>query len=225
MINIVTVKWGDKYSAEAVNKLNHSIALNTYVKYNIYCYTDDPTGLHPYIKVIPIEDNLEVWWNKLALFQEDFGGIKGKIIYFDLDIVIQKNLTPILKYDSFTLIKCFWKPYKEIHKSPIRNDHNINSSVMVWNANENIHIWDHFNTDPEYFMLEYRGIDGFMFHEDLEAEFFKENLIYSRLYGINEDSWYNPGTDWYLKEAIICIMNGQTTKEDYIKLQIDINKL
>jgi hypothetical protein len=213
--SIVTVKWGDKYSAEDVNALyNH--------KYPFFCYTDDPKGLHPNIQVIPIEDDLEVWWNKLSMFKRDFGGIKGKIIYFDLDVVIQNDIETLLAYDTFTLIKCYWKPYKELHTTGIRHDMNINSSVMVWNANENVHIWEHFNSDPEWFMLNYRGIDGFMFHEDLEAEFFKENLIYSRLYGINADSWYNPQEAYCLKDAVVCLMNGQTVKEDYKRLKLDL---
>lgn len=213
--NIITVKWGDKYSAEDVNKLYDP-------RYDFYCYTDDPKGLHESIKVLPIEGSLEIYWNKLALFQKDFGNIKGRILYLDLDVVIQNNIAPLFEYDKFTLIKCYWKPYKELHKTGIRNDMNINSSVMVWNANENIHIWEHFNSDPEWFMLNYKGIDGFMFHEGVTSQYFEKNLIYSRLFGINADSWYNPRASWCLKEALICLMNGPTTQEDYKKLELDL---
>jgi hypothetical protein len=213
--NLVTVKWGTKYTSDDVNKLYDPT-------YNCYCMTDDATGLNPNIKIIDCEHDLDGFWNKVSLFQ---GGLfTGKTIYLDLDIVIQNDISLLLNQSSFTVVKCYWKPLKEIPQRKNHIHHNINSSVMVWNEDENIDIWNKFIEDPEYYMLKYRGNDDFMWWEGFTFQYWPKDLIYSRLYGINADSWYNPGTNWYLPEAKICLMNGETTKQDYISLEKDINK-
>lgn len=224
-MNVLTVKFGDKYPSSHVNKLYDDVGGN------FYCYTDDSTDLNPNIKVIPIDDSVEGVWHKLAMFRKDFGGIKGKIMYLDLDLVIQKDIKELYnQYNTFTMVECYWKPLKELYNNPhysIVTDMNINSSVMIWNQNENVHIWDFFIDNPEYYMLKHLyGIDRFLFWERLAPNsFFKKYDIYSRRYGISaEDGWYKRSPSYFVKDAFICLMNGQTTKKDYIELKKDINK-
>lgn len=215
-MNVVTVKIGSKYSSDYVNALYDSIYSS-----NFYCYTDDSEGLNPNIKVIEPIEELDGVWNKLALFSLDL----GKVIYLDLDVVIQGDIESIYNVDTFTMVKCYWKPLDQLYDGWMNNmDHNINSSVMVWNGLENIDIWNKFMEDPEYYMTKYHGIDHFIFHEGFTSDFWEQGKIYSRLYGINEDSWHNPQKEYFLTGAEICLMNGQTTKKDYIRLANDINK-
>lgn len=225
-MNILTVKFGDKYPSSYVNKLYDEVGGN------FYCYTDDPLDLNPNIKIIPIDDDVEGVWHKLAMFRKDFGGIKGKIMYLDLDVVIQKNIEELYnQFNKFTMIECYWKPLSELYDSDhyhIVTDMNINSSVLIWNQNENIHIWNAFMENPEYYMLKHLGIDRFLFWEKLAPNsFFKKYDIYSRLYGISaEEGWYNTADKpYFVKDAFICLMNGQTSKKDYIELQNDINNI
>jgi hypothetical protein len=201
-MHIITVKWGSKYNSDDVNKLyNKSYD-------NFYCMTDDATGLNPNIKVIDCEPNLDGVWNKLALFKLKL----GKLLYLDLDVIIQNDLTLLYDKDSFTMIKCYWKPLKEISQRKNHIHHNINSSVMVWNEDENIDIWDKFMEDPEYYMLKYHGIDHFIWWEGFTSQYWDRGLIYSKGYGIDADSWYNPGRDWYKEDAIIQLLNGDLYK-------------
>jgi hypothetical protein len=171
--------------------------------------TDDPTGLNPNIKVIPCEPDLDGVWNKLALFKLNL----GKLLYLDLDVIIQQDLTPLYDQDSFTLIRCYWKPLKMLYDGYLNNkDHNINSSVMLLNNQDNIDIWNKFMEDPEYYMLTYPGIDHFIWHEGFTSQYWPQGLIYSKGYGINADSWYNPGTDWTDPNAIVQLLNGNLYK-------------
>lgn len=231
-MNILTVKWGTKYSHEHVNRLHELIGHCTF-----YCYTEDPSGLNPNINVIPIEEDLPDVWNKLALFKENFGNIKGKIMYLDLDVIVYNDLKSDLydAYDNFTMVKCYWKPLKELYKERkefsrypndyhIKTDMDINSSVMIWNQNENVHIWNTFMNDPESYMLKYLGIDRFLFWEKLSNNFFDPNLVYSRYYGIDEDSWFNPNWPYLVPNGIVCLLNGNTAERHYIKAMNDINK-
>jgi hypothetical protein len=96
---------------------------------------------------------------------------------------------------------------------------------MLWSGKENIDIWNKFIQDPEYYMLIYHGIDHFIYHEGFTSRYWPRGLIYSRKYGIDaRDGWYQPGNNWFKKDAIVCLMNGPTTKQDYIELENDINK-
>lgn len=55
-INVFTVKWGSKYSAEYVNKLYASIRKNTSWQVDFYCFTDDQYGINKDIKVKILDD-------------------------------------------------------------------------------------------------------------------------------------------------------------------------
>ena len=82
MKTILTLKYGDKYSSDAVN----SIYEHTEGKFNYVCVTDDPKGLAGDIGVLNIEHEPAGNMEKLKLFQlKDM----GTIMYLDLDIRIQ----------------------------------------------------------------------------------------------------------------------------------------
>jgi hypothetical protein len=61
-------------------------------------------------------------------------------------------------------------------------------------------------------MLKYHGIDHFIWHEGFTSQYWDRGLIYSKGYGINADSWYHPGRDWYKEDAIIQLLNGDLYK-------------
>jgi hypothetical protein len=183
MVNILCVKWGDKYNHEYVNTLYKSLH-----QYSFYCYTEDSTGLHPDIKVIPIPPKpvLKVWWNKLALFSRDFP-VKGKNIFFDLDVKINSDPVPHLKnidWSKLNLVDCHWKS-DPIYDRPTSYDVRIHSSIMVWESNENTYeIWDHFNQSgyKDYFLRKYVGIDRYIVHEEFEYDLLPSDLSQSKMY-------------------------------------------
>ena len=95
MINVLCVKWGTKYSAEDVNHLHDMVQKYLYKPFTFYCHTEDPTGVKA--NIIPIEEDLEIYWNKLNLFKPGF--VDGDVnLYLDLDVVIQNDITPLLHY-------------------------------------------------------------------------------------------------------------------------------
>lgn len=178
MLNIITVKWGKKYNSSFVNRIYNMCVKNISIPFKMYCYTDCARGIKKDINIIriPKENTLELWWNKLALFEENM--FKGMCLFFDLDVVIQNNINHICddyKKNKLTLIKIPW------------ND-SINSSVMLWNSDEANYIWKYFNENPDYYVLKYRGIDRFISEEKLKINYFKEGFIYFRLYGVNKEN-------------------------------------
>ena len=219
-MNIITVKWGDKYSCEDVNELYDSI-VNKLMwgehedSINFYCYTEDGGDLNYNIKWLPLKDyGLEGVWNKLAMFKK---GIlpEGKWLYLDLDIIIQHRLDDLYMEGEFTMVKCYWKPIEVLRDDWVFEgrtikDHDLNSSVMVFYHDENHHIWEHFMVSPEDYMLAYPGIDGFIYCEGFKPKnYWEQGMIYSKYYGFEENSWHNPPDEpYYLPDAIICLLNG-----------------
>ena len=69
--------------------------------FNFYCLTENPKGLEEEVNVIPLPKNntLEKWWNKMYLFDDNVVRQKGENLFFDLDIIIQKNIDDIVNYD------------------------------------------------------------------------------------------------------------------------------
>jgi hypothetical protein len=122
---VCCVKMGDKYGPEYVTRLRDGVARHLAAPHNFVCFTDDPV---PGVKCYPLPAELPGWWAKLGLFR-----LKRPLIYFDLDVVITGDLSPLLKWQSFSAIKDWWLK-------------GINSSVMVLTGNE-AHVWDRFKPD------------------------------------------------------------------------------
>mgnify|MGYP001588276459 FL=1 len=173
--NIIFVKHGDKYSSEHVNKL-HKQLKEFYPNANYHCYTEYPMGLN--IPFIPCfnKPTLRFWWNKLAMFSEDFP-VHGKCLFFDLDMDIKRDPSEFIKWDGLTILKDYWKD--DLYMAPHAYDVHINSSVITWTAGEQSHIWDHFLSNKDYFMRKYKGIDRFLVHEGLKFNTFKHGLVNS----------------------------------------------
>lgn len=214
-MNIISVKWGDKYSADYVNQLYRMVRGNTTYDFDFWCYTDDPTGIYPEIKVMPMpDDGLEEWWPKLRMFEQ--GRFQGECCFFDLDIVIHNSIDDILDLmnEHPTFILATWKgdinkhtTYEEGMLQSHAYNMTINSSCIRWNADNVSHIWEKFWDNPEYYMNKYCGIDRFIYHEDIEFNTFKPGWFYSRLEGIKVED--KATLEYYTyPRAKVCIMNG-----------------
>ena len=161
------------------------------IPFNFYCLTEDKEGIDSDVIIIPIQYDLKIWWNKLAMFEKGFGDLKGQCLYFDLDVVIQKNIECFIK-KHFHKIHCYWKnpdmveSDKEVKK---RNTIN-NSSIMSWTANDKFlnEVWQEFIEEKEWFLELYRGIDRYMDWEfPYLIKHYSKELVYS----------YREGADWY----------------------------
>lgn len=131
---IACIKTGDKYGPEYVTRLRDGIRRHLKNPHRFVCYTDNPVEG---IDCEPLPANLPVWWAKLGLFR-----IGRPLLYFDLDVVITGDLSPLLDWEGFGAIKDWWQP-------------GINSSVMKLSGAEK-HVWDNFK--PEM-MARYPGGD------------------------------------------------------------------
>lgn len=215
---ISCVKWGDKFSHEHVNRLYRMVCKQFDDEFQFVCYTENPTDIHPDIKIIPLdlEHDLETWWWKLTLFEHPTDEIN---LFFDLDVVIQNNITHLKSYvnnDRLRVVKSYWKPHLEGAVQEIKNqfDMNINSSVLIWRG-DLTDIWKTFIEDPEFYMMKYKGIDSYIYFDHREKiDYLPEGEVYSRLYGYDRHNHWNthekpePDSLYYKEDFNICIFNG-----------------
>ena len=138
MNHIVCVKWGGKYISKYANVLESMCKRHVTVPFEFHCITENPQGLDPHIKTIELPKDLGVksWWNKLWMFGSHFP-LQGNILYFDLDIIIHKNIDELFKInpDKFMIIRDF-------NRCRMKDWNVCNSSVMRWKTGTMNYLWD-----------------------------------------------------------------------------------
>ena len=107
---VVCLKYGNKYSAEYVNKLYSMVKRNLTVPFEFVCYTEDSSDIDTDIRVEPIQiiPGVSGWWYKPMFFNPNLG-LKGTILFFDLDVIIFNNIDNLFSYEAgkFCIIRDF----------------------------------------------------------------------------------------------------------------------
>ena len=159
-IKIVTmIKWGVGYPADAFNRTYRALKVNLDSDVEIVCVTDDPTGLEPGIKSVPLAEiplDRSKWndgmWPKVALFKEDVFPTGAKVLYVDVDIAVVGDLMCFfnqIQPDEMQIIKD-WKTYHEQWFPKLfPSNRGGNSSTLGFVAGDHSNIWDQFVADPD----------------------------------------------------------------------------
>jgi hypothetical protein len=166
--NIVTLKWGNRYGSDYVNRLANSVRSNTSMDVNIVCFTDDGRGIDPSIQVFPIpeidlpEAASITGWRKLCLFRTDLP-IEGECLFLDLDIVIKGPLDQFFTYepDRIPIIH----NWKAMHKTWFRKRPEVgNSSVFRFKANQCGFVWEQFHREKEWALANFQPPQTYLTH-------------------------------------------------------------
>lgn len=146
MINIVCLKWGDKYGAEYVNNLFEGIKKNTTTEFRFHCFTDNSIGILDgvIIHALPYRD-IEIWWNKLYLFSDEIRIPKGeKIFYVDLDTLITNNIDELLQVNVDKIVML-----RDFLVGLAKSCSNIASGLMAWKHGDYAYVWEDFIKNPD----------------------------------------------------------------------------
>lgn len=102
---VFCMKWGKAYPAEDVNILHAMVARNLRGPYQFICFTDNPEGIHPGVKCLPLPElgceippDVPGKWPKVALWARDLFGLQGVALFIDLDSVIVGDITCYFEY-------------------------------------------------------------------------------------------------------------------------------
>jgi len=210
MRSILTLKYGEKYSSEHVNK----IAEQTKYQYNYFCITDNAQGLDSRITPIPIPEEAEGHWLKIWMYNLNY---LGDVLYLDLDVSIQKDIDHLWNYidETPTIVYTFWKnkgfPEFMGDTHSMRYMSNYNSSAVLWRSGSSAakSIWETFYEHSDYYQTKYWGDDRFLWHEDIELNTFPKGEFYSFVYGAD---YYGVDDDnksfKYRPDYTIALLNG-----------------
>ena len=144
---VVCLKYGNKYSAEYVNKLYSMVKRNLTVPFEFVCYTEDPSDIDTDIRVEPIQiiPGVSGWWYKPMFFNPNLG-LKGTILFFDLDVIVFDNIDNLFSYEAgkFCIIRDF-------NRHVIKNYNKFNSSIFRLTTNMHQHVYTDFikNTNAQ----------------------------------------------------------------------------
>ncbi len=103
-VNVVCVKWGDRYGAHYVNALHNGVLKHLKRPFIFHCCTDDASGLQQDIHIIPFPDNpgIQRGWPdvlvKLMLTRDGFGNLQGPTLFLDLDVLIIDDIDCFFDY-------------------------------------------------------------------------------------------------------------------------------
>lgn len=211
MKTILTLIYGSKYNADDVHRIYNA----TNGKYNYVCLADEENAKHlrQEITVIPLDPELEGHWHKINMFNVD---IPGKVLYLDLDVIIQNSLEKFFDFSFHpTICYCYWKSteehitYDNAYPISFKWLGMYNSSVMTWQDNNAKYIYDMFMQNPEYYMTKYWGDDRFLFHEDTKMNIFPKKMMYSFIAGVDHNTDVSPRAFQIKPEYPIVLLNGQ----------------
>lgn len=144
MINILCVRFGNKYGPQYVERLRNMVARHITVPYEFICLTDDPTPIDGVRLIVqPHSGYARGWWHKVHMFDPALP-INGRILYFDLDVIICNNINKLAQSQSekdFFGIRDFNRKFHPHWNA-------LNSSVMSWQHGLHTDVWTVFKTNP-----------------------------------------------------------------------------
>jgi hypothetical protein len=142
-LTILCVRFGNKYGRSYVERLRNMIARNITVPYELVCLTDDQHPIEGVRSIVqPQAGYQRLWWHKVHMFDPSLL-LSGRILYFDLDIIICNNVDRLAAGagNKFLGIKDFNRKFH-----PSWNI--LNSSVMSWIHGSQSHIFNDFKSNP-----------------------------------------------------------------------------
>jgi len=164
-MNFFTLKWGDKYSSEYVNRLYGSLVKHYHKPFTLTCYTDDYNGIHDEVKIANINllrrynTNRVFTYEKLILMDFHETGT-----WLDLDILIHNNITDLDYSSKFKMIWNHWNPLSRSYTWYGKGSScHVNSSFVYWNNPE----WLKRFTADNWEKIEwtYKSLDKYLFYQ------------------------------------------------------------
>lgn len=164
-LDVVCWKWRpprayrSHFGSEQVNVLQRMVARNLRLPHRFTCITDDPHGIDPSVRVIPLWDtygdipspagpNNPSCYRRLRMFSAEARELIGeRIVSMDLDTVITGDLTPLFDRDDDFVI---WGGVAMQPRLRVPFCW-YNGSLMMLRAGTRTRVWDEFDprTSPQ----------------------------------------------------------------------------
>lgn len=168
-VNILTLKWGERYGSDFVNRLHHAVARHLRRPHRFVCFTDDPAGLEAGVESFPIPEidlppgPAVTGWRKLCLFRDDLP-VEGLSLFLDLDIVVTGSLDAFFDFGRADQIPIIHN-WVSLRKRLLGLDPQVgNSSVFRFQANACRFVWDQFHAERDWALANFRPPQRYLTH-------------------------------------------------------------
>lgn len=155
MMNVICLKWGDKYGPEYVNKLYNMTQRHTTIPFRFVCFTDNQQGLDSAVDAKPLlikENNVSGWWHKISFFQDEIYDLEGDLFFMDLDVVIINKIDKFFKIQETNEFIGIWDWVAR------RKDiEHFNSSIFKMPIGKFSYIWHAFEQNASAIMRRLHG--------------------------------------------------------------------
>ena len=241
MLNVFCTLWGDKYDISYVDKLYSMVERNCDESFQFFCQTDKK-GFRsevitlPFLTEFPRSTPKEMeeekaykhgkarLWDrpKLNYWIPNGWGISGRKIAFDIDIIIQNNLQPILDlFENKPLTMRSWWHNMEHESWPDwrrRYGARNNGGFFMWTDEQVIEIYEDIrdNWNKIYFCFT-GGSDNYLSTRHLDKfDFIPPDYTYS----FNRGCEYPHDLKMWeeRKEKIICVFNTDVGNNTHLEL-------
>jgi len=161
-MNIICMKWGNKFTADYVNRLYAMVSRNLSYKFRFVCFTEDSDGIRSEVEIQELPEldlppgSPERGWRKLTVFKKNFGGLSGITLFLDLDVVIVGSLDEFFSHPGDFLVAHDKKNPKKIEG---------NSSVFRFKIGEHSEILEYFENNSEIIKSEVRHEQAYLSRE------------------------------------------------------------
>jgi len=220
---VVCLKYGNKYSAEYVNKLYSMVERHLTTPHEFICFTEDPTDIDARIKIKPLEliPGIEGWWYKLMFFNPNLG-LEGTILFLDLDLIIFNNIDYLFMYkpNAFCILRHFnrrdtLRPVSKDFTDYLsrRNEDSclkFNSSVFRLQTGQHSRVYTDFVKDSKNIIDRFDGDQEWMNHV------IRQNYNYWPYEWIRSYKLEMKGRSIIKPETSVAVFHGKPKPSDYV---------
>lgn len=143
-ISVVCWKWsspnGPNFGPEYVNRLRCALKTHLQLPHQLYCFTNDTSGIHPDVKTFPILEFTDTprCRRRMKQFDSAMRGLVGpRMLSIDLDVVIVDDITAIV--DRPEPLVCWKVAYANV----------FSGSFLLMDTGHLHHLYERFAADPE----------------------------------------------------------------------------
>lgn len=160
MIEVVCWKWRpprgyrSTFGPQTVNVLRAMVERHLHVPHRFTCITDEPEGIDPRVRIIPIWDTHArvpnpsspvnpSCYRRLRLFSSEARELIGeRVLSLDLDMVITRDITPLVNRPEDFVI---WGGQSQLPGGRGKPYAWYNGSLMMLRTGTRTRVWDEFN--------------------------------------------------------------------------------
>ena len=164
MVNVICMKWGDKYGPHYVNILRAMVKRNLTLPHRFACFTDDGEGIRSDVEVFPLPE-LELpdgiperCWRKLCTFDHQLGDLEGPTLFLDLDVVVVDNIDCYFEIEGDFFISHDYRWYGKLKVTG-------NSSCYRFNVGQHTEVIDYFRANSDQVRASHRHEQAYLSHK------------------------------------------------------------